>query len=73
MSEKDLRNFFADVRSALHINLGAFCDRNQIYRSDFTNFLKGKKYWTKLEDLDQMASDIMDHCQAFLDLYKKVV
>ena len=72
MGEKELRDFFADVRNALHINLGAFCDRNSIYRSDFSNFMKGKKYFTSLTDLRIMSDDIMDHCRKFLELYEKV-
>lgn len=72
MSERDLMIFFANVRNALHINLGAFCDRNNIYRSDFSNFMKGKKYYTSLTDLRLMAQDIINNCSTFLDLYKKV-
>lgn len=72
MSEIDLRNYFADVRNALHINLGAFCDRNNIYRSDFSNFMKGKKYYTSLYDLNLMALDIKKSCRSFLDLYEFV-
>jgi len=72
MSEMDLRNYFADVRRALHINLGQFCDRNGIYRSDFTNFMKGKKFWTSLADLEMMASDIMSCIRSFSELYEKI-
>ena len=69
MNEEALRAFFADARMILHINLGSFCDRNKIYRSDFTNFMKGKKYWTSNADLEAMKRDIIDHCSGFIRIY----
>lgn len=69
MSDCELRQFFEDVRAGLHINLGQFCDRNKIYRYDFTNFMKSKKYWTSLYDLNQMRLDIINCCRSFMDLY----
>lgn len=72
MSEKDLRDFFADVQNILKIKIGLFCDRNMIYRSDFSNFMKGKKYFCSLYDLESMKNDIMDHVSGFLEIYKNV-
>ena len=72
MSEKDLRDFFADVQNILKIKIGLFCDRNMIYRSDFSNFMKGKKYFCSLYELEQMHDDIIDHVYGFLKIYKKV-
>lgn len=72
MSEKELRDFFADVQILLNIKLGSFCDRNDIYRSDFSNFMKGKKYYTSLSDLNIMKDDIMDHLNGFLRFYQKI-
>lgn len=72
MSEGDLRSFFAYVREILHINLGFFCDRNQIFRSDFTNFMKGKKYYTSLYELDLMRIDVLNHVKHFMELYTEV-
>ena len=71
MSEDQLRQFFADVQNILEIKLGRFCDRNGIYRPDFSNFMRGKKYYTSLSDLDQMRIDIMDHVGGFLKIYQK--
>ena len=70
MSEKELRDFFADVQNILKIKLGLFCDRNMIYRSDFTNFMKGKKYFCSLNELEEMKNDILDHVRGFIDLYQ---
>lgn len=72
MSEEYLRGFFADVQMILNIKLGKFCDRNGIYRSDFTNFMKGKKYYTSMYDLELMKNDILDHVRGLLDIYQKV-
>lgn len=72
MSEKELRDFFADVQDLLDIKLGRFCDRNMIFRSDFSNFMKGKKYYTSIHELEMMKEDILDHVSGFLDLYRKV-
>lgn len=69
--EEDLRVFFANVQDVLSIKLGRFCDRNSIYRSDFTNFMKGKKYFTSISDLELMRDDILDHVIGFLKIYKK--
>lgn len=69
MSEEQLREFFAYVQMILNVKLGKFCDRNNIYRSDFTNFMKGKKYYTSLYDLELMKDDIMDHVVGFMKLY----
>lgn len=73
MSEKELRDFFADVQDILKIKLGLFCDRNMIHRSEFTNFMKGKKYYISLYDLELMRNDIMDHVEGFLKLHKNPV
>lgn len=72
MSEKELRDFFADVQNILKIKIGLFCDRNNIYRPDFSNFMKGKRYFCSLGELQMMHDDIMDHVSGFLDIYKKV-
>lgn len=72
MSEESLREFFADVRSDLNINLGQWCDRNMIYRSDFSNFMKGKKFYTSLGQLDQMRRDIIHTLDRELTYYKKI-
>lgn len=69
MSEEMLRDFFNDCRTILHINLGQFCDRNMIYRSDFTNFMKGKRFFTHLSDLIQMRNDVLDHINRFKQIY----
>lgn len=69
MSEEQLREFFADVQMILDIKLGRFCDRNNIFRSDFTNFMKEKKYYTSLYDLEMMKNDIMDHVNGLLKLW----
>lgn len=69
MSEEMLRDFFNDCRNILHINLGQFCDRNMIYRSDFSNFMKGNKFFTSLTDLIQMRNDVMEHINKFSQLY----
>lgn len=73
MSEEKLRDFFADVQDILQIKIGRFCDRNCIYRPDFSNFMKGNKYYTSLEDLNIMAQDIIDHVDGFLRIYPKKV
>lgn len=73
MSEEMLRNFFADVSLILNIKLGCFCDRNSIFRSDFSNFMKGKKYYCSLHDLNIMALDILYHINSFSQMYKKIV
>lgn len=70
--EEALRSFFADVQIVLNIKIGRFCDRNSIYRSDFTNFMKGKKYFTSLTDLELMKEDILDHVSGFLKIYQKI-
>lgn len=70
--EEELRDFFADVRDILNIKLGKFCDRNMIFRSDFSNFMKGKKYFTSISDLEQMRSDILDHVYGFLKIHQKI-
>lgn len=69
MSEEMLRDFFNDCRIILHINLGQFCDRNLIYRPDFSNFMKGKKFFTSLVVLNHMREDILDHITGFLQLH----
>lgn len=69
MSEEMLRDFFLDCRNILHINLGQFCDRNMIYRSDFSNFMKGKKFFTSMADLMMLQQDIMNHINKFLQIY----
>lgn len=73
MGEEQLREFFAYVQMILNVKLGKFCDRNDIYRSDFTNFMKHKKYFTPLWKLDRMRSDIMDHVIGFVEIYEKIV
>lgn len=70
MNESDLRNWFADVRLCLHINLGQWCDRNCIYRSDFSNFMKGKKFFTPVYQLDNMRIDILNNIYDFIELEK---
>ena len=72
MSEEYLREFFALCRAGLNINLGKFCDKHNIYRSDFTNFMKGNKYYTSLIELDIMKEDILFNCSKFTELYKKI-
>lgn len=69
MSEELLRQFFANVQHGLKIKIGLFCDRNGIYRSDFSNFMKGKKYYCSLGELEMMKDDILDHVNSFLKLY----
>lgn len=69
MSERELWDFFADVQDILKIKLGLFCDRNMIHRSEFSNFMKGKKYYISLYDLEQMKDDIMDHVKGFMKLH----
>ena len=70
MSEESLRGFFADVREGLNINLGAFCDRNMIFRSDFSNFMNKKKYYVSLYELELMKDDIMKHLTEFIKIYE---
>lgn len=70
--EESLRDFFVDCREALHINLGQFCDRNLIYRSDFSNFMKGKDFYTPLYKLSGMKRDILDNIHKFSDFYGKI-
>lgn len=72
MSEEYLRGFFADVQMILNVKLGKFCDRNGIYRSDFSNFMNKKKYFCSLYELDQMKEDILDHVHGLLQIYEKV-
>lgn len=72
MDREELRDFFADVRSILHISLGPWLDRNDIFRSDFSNFMKGKYNNVSNEDLMILKDDLMHNLESFMKIYKKV-
>lgn len=72
MSREELKGFFADVSIGLSVKLGIFCDRNQIFRSEFSNFMKGKYNNLTDYELNKMKDDILDHCEALLKAYRKI-
>lgn len=72
MSHEELRQFFADVQTGLSVKLGIFCDRNLIFRSEFSNFMKGKYNTLTEYELNNMKNDILDHCEALIEAYKKI-
>lgn len=72
MDREELRNFFADVRSCLNISLGSWLDRNHIYRSEFSNFMKGQYNNIPDEKLKMLQQDLINNIKSFLELYKKV-
>ena len=72
MNREELRNFFADVRSCLNISLGPWLDRNHIYRSEFSNFMKRQYNNIPDEKLKMLQHDLMNNIKSFLKLYKNV-
>lgn len=72
MTREENKNFFADVRLGLSMNLGPFCDRNMIYRSEFSNFMKDQYNHIPDEKLDAMREDIINHIEDFMKIYRKV-
>lgn len=72
MSREELRDFFADVRICLHISLGSWLDRNHIYRSEFSNFMKGQYNNIPDEKLVDLRDDILSNIKSFMRLYEKV-
>lgn len=70
MEEQKLREFFADVVNALNISLGPWCDRNQIYRSHFTNWRKGYYNSIDLNKVNNMKNDIINNLESIIKIYK---
>lgn len=72
MSREELRIFFADVKLCTNISMGAWLDRNHIFRSEFSNFMKGKYNNISTSDLIRLKNDILSAMRTFIEIYQKV-
>lgn len=70
MNEELLRQFFADVKVMLNINLGPWCERNLINKSEFSLFMHNRKNHLNLMQLEQMKQDIIENIESYLDFIK---
>ena len=73
MSEEEYRHFFADCKLSTNISFGKWLDRNGIYRSEFTNFLKGKYHKISNYQLEILKNDILSNLSDFLKLYENII
>lgn len=72
MTREENKDFFANVKLCLNISMGPWLDRNRIFRSEFSNFMKGQ--YNNIPDykLDELRVDLIENLRSFLDLYKNI-
>lgn len=72
MTREEYRDFFADVKLCLNMSLANYLDRNHIFRSEFSNFMKKGYNNITDEELKDLYNDILDHIIEFSKTYKKI-
>lgn len=72
LKEEQFRTFFANVKFMLNLNLGPWCERNQINRTEFSLFMNNRNHHLSLKDLDLLKRDIISNIESTLEYCKKV-